>query len=111
MSDGKDNLPLVAWDGSTMRVRLPDPSGNVIEANWQVNQTNVVRIRKAGTTDWSAGFETPLAHCQFHGLEPDTEYEVEIRCKSAAGLGAPALAKIHTKPSGAAGNVIPFPRK
>ncbi len=111
MSNGNDDLPMVAWDGRRMRVRLPDPRGNVIEANWQVGHTNVVRIRKAGTTDWSAGFETPLSHCQFHGLDPDTEYEVEIRAKSDSGLGAPAQAKFHTKPDGAADNVIPFPRR
>lgn len=111
MTNGNDNLPQVAWDGRKMRVRLPDSQGNVIEANWQVNQTNVVRIRKAGTEDWSAGFETPLSHCQFHGLEPNTEYEVEIRSKSAAGLGAPAQARFHTKPDGVASNIIPFPRR
>ena len=111
MSNGNDDLPLVAWDGRTMRVRLPDNQGNVIEANWQVNRTQVVRIRKVGAEQWSAGFETPLSHCQFHGLEPDAEYEVEIRSKSAKGLGAPAHAKFVTKPDGGAGNIIPFPRR
>ncbi len=111
MPNGKDSLPLVVWDGKTMRVRLPDNQGSVIEANWPVNVTNVVRIRKAGTEDWSAGFETPLSHCQFHGLDPGTDYEVEIRSKNAAGLGAPAHAKFRTRPDGVADNVIPFPRK
>ena len=111
MQKTDDNLPLVAWDGKTIHVRLPDNQGNVIEASWQANATNVVRIRKVGTPDWSAGFETPLSHCQFHGLEPDTEYEVEIRTKSAAGVGQAACARFRTKPDGAADNVVPFPRQ
>ena len=111
MANANDNLPSVAWDGRGMQVRLPDNEGSVIEASWQVSVTNVVRIRKAGTEVWSVGFETPLTHCQFSGLAPDTEYEVEIRAKTAAGEGEPAHAKFRTRPDGAAGNVIPFPKK
>ena len=42
-------------------------------------------------------------------LKPDTEYELQVRTRNVAGVGAPAFFNIRTGPTGDAGNVIPFP--
>ena len=71
--------------------------------------TYVVRIREAGTEAWSFGFETPLTHISFVDLKPDTEYEVQLCPRNAAGEGKPRLLTIRTNPTGNTDNVIPFP--
>ncbi|MCZ0951192.1 MAG: fibronectin type III domain-containing protein [Rhodospirillaceae bacterium] len=86
--------------------------GNVLDASWNPGATYVVRIREAGTEEaWSRGFETPLTHISFTDLEPDTEYEIQVCVKSAAGEGEPKLVRIRTSPTGNTDNVIPFPRR
>ncbi len=108
-----DDAPSAEWDGRTMTVRLPDPRRRrVMEAKWDVNRTSVARIREVGTDQWSVGFETPFRCCRFVGLKPDTAYEVEVRFRTSAGEGEPAIVRIHTGPQGASSsNVVPFPRR
>ena len=67
------------------------------------------RIREAGAEDWSFGFETPITSFTFIDLKPDTEYDLQVRTRNAAGVGAPAFFNIRTGPTGDAGNVFPFP--
>ncbi len=71
----------------------------------------VIRIREAGTTDWGFSFETPIPTCTFVDLEPDIEYELQVRAKTPAGEGEPAYIKMRTNPAGAAINIVPFPKR
>ena len=100
--------PNVGWNGETISVTLPDNRGHVIKAKWNPGTISVVRIREAGAGEWSPGFETPLTCCRFTSLKPDTEYELEVRHKNAAGEGAPAYRRVRTGPEGAIGNVTPL---
>ena len=111
MAQHKGTNPEVRWDGDTWFVTLPVDDGKVIEATWKPAFTYVVRIREAGTEQWSFGFETPVTGCTLVDLKPDTEYELQVRAKNAAGEGAPALFTIRTTPTGDSGNVIPFPKR
>ena len=97
------------WDGKTWSVTLPVERGKVLETKWEQDHTYVVRIREAGTG--SFGFETPIPDCTFVDLNPDTEYEVQVRAKHAAGEGEPAHLRMRTDPAGAATNIIPFPKR
>ena len=103
--------PSIQWDGSEWFVRLPVQDGNILQAKWKPGLTYVVRIREAGTEAWSFGFETPLTRFSFIDLKPDTEYEMQIRAKNAAGEGEPSLIRMRTNPSGHTDNVIPFPKR
>ncbi len=103
--------PRIQWDGTTWSARLPVQEGSVVEASWKPGLTYVVRIREAGTVDWSFGFETPLTHFSFVDLKPDTEYEMQVCARNAAGEGEPQLIRIKTSPSGDTDNVIPFPKR
>ena len=76
--------------------------GKALEANWKPGLTYVIRIREAGTEEWSFGFETPLTHCSVVDLKPGTEYEMQVRAKNAAGEGEPRLVRIRTNPTGSA---------
>ena len=64
--------------------------------------TYVVRVRESGSGKWLVGVETPLTSCTFIGLKPDTEYEMELRAKNAAGESSPAVASFRTDATGAA---------
>ena len=99
--------PPVSWDGRTRTFSivldgLKDIEGG-IEAQWSPLITYVVRIRKVGTTEWSVGFETPLTGCGFVDLQPDTEYEMEVRSKNAHGRSGPVSIKVRTNPEGSLG--------
>ena len=59
----------------------------------------VIRIREAGTEQWSFGFETPFPGCTFVDLKPDTEYELQVRAKNVSGEGEPVYIRIRTKPA------------
>ena len=111
MSPQAKPTPSIQWDGRTWVVRLPVEDGNVLEATWKPGSTYIVRIRAAGEETWSFGFETPLTHLSFDGLKPDTEYELQIRTRSAAGKGKPQILRVYTGPTGNTDNVIPFPRR
>ena len=102
--------PDIKWDGNTWFVTLPVEDGNVIEAKWSPSFTYVVRIREAGSGQWSFGFATPIPACAFVDLKPDTSYELQIRARNAAGEGEPTHLKMRTNPAGASSNIIPFPR-
>ena len=102
--------PKIEWVEGEFRVSLP-VQGGTIDAKWRPNTTSVVRIRELGTDAWSPGFETPLNECTFVGLLPNTEYEVQVTHKTAAGEGPPANLRCTTKPDGRIDNIIPFPKK
>lgn len=109
MPEEKSAGPQVRWDDGTWFVTLPVDGGKVVEASWKPGVTHVVRIREAGTENWSFGFETPISSFTFVDLKPDTEYEVQVRLKTASGEGSPAFLTIRTSPTGASDNVVPFP--
>ncbi len=102
--------PSVEWTEGEFKVSLP-LQGEMVDAKWRPGTTIVVRIREAGTKDWSPGFETPLNGCSFVGLEPNTEYEIQITHKNAAGEGPPARLTCRTRSNGDVGKIIPFPKK
>ena len=89
--------PGIEWKESMFHVSLPDKRGRVIKARWKPAITSVVRIRPLGEEQWSVGFETPLHGCSFVGLEPDTEYEVQVTHKNEHGESEPALSKLRTE--------------
>lgn len=81
-----DPEPSVQWREGEFKVSLPLQDG-VVDAKWRPGTTSVVRIRKSGTESRSPGFETPLNGCSFVGLEPNTDYEIQVTHKNAAGEG------------------------
>ena len=101
--------PQIRWDDNTWFVTLPIEDGKMIDANWKPEFTYVVRIREAGGEEWSFGFETPITSCAFVDLKPDTEYEVQLRSKNAAGESGPTVCRFRTTPTGRSANVVPFP--
>ena len=111
MPEHTNTSPEIKWDGKTWFVTLPVENGQVLEAKWEPGLTYVIRIREAGTQAWSFGFETPIASRTFVDLKPDTEYELEVRAKHAAGEGPPSFLAMHTNPTGGSSNVIPFPQR
>lgn len=111
MSQKSDaSSPAVEWNDGEFKVSLP-LHGGTVDAKWRPATTTVVRIRQAGTETWSPGFETPLNGCNFVGLTPNTEYELQVTHKNAAGEGPPTKLRCKTKSNGDIGNVIPFPKK
>ena len=92
--------PRVEWNGEVISVTLPY-KGQVIRAKWKPGVLFMVRIREAGAAEWSPGFQTPFATCQFTGLKSDTEYECEVRPKNAVGEGEPTQLRFRTGPEGA----------
>ena len=111
MTQAPNSGPQIKWDGKTWFVTLPVEHGKLFEAKWEPGFTYVVRNREAGTVPWSFGFETPIPGCTFVDLKPDTEYEVQVRAKNAAGEGEPAYLRMRTDPVGAATNIVPFPKR
>ena len=101
--------PKIEWTEGEFSVSLP-VEGGTIDARWRPGATTVVRIREAGTEIWSPGFETPLNGCSFVGLQPNTEYEIQVTHKNAAGEGPPTRLGCKTRSNGDVGNIIPFPR-
>ena len=120
------NGPRVDWDGEELMVSVPIPpdlarsirrggagrndEGLRVDCRWKPGALTAVRIRRLGETSWSPAFQTPLNSVQFSGLEPDTEYEVQITQKSQAGEGPAAVSRAKTDPTGRMGNVVPFRR-
>ena len=103
--------PKIKWDGKTWHVTLPVERDRLLEAKWEPGHTYIVRIREVASGPWSFGFQTPIPTCTFVDLKPDTEYEVQVRAKTAAGEGEPACLRMRTDPAGAATNVVPFPKR
>ena len=103
--------PDIRWDDNSWFVTLPLEDGRTVEASWKPGLTYVVRIRESGAEQWSFGFETPIRSFTFVDLKPDTEYELQVRSKTATGEGPPAFLGIRTSPTGSGGNVIPFPKR
>ena len=97
---GESENPRVEWKDGEFHVFLPMPDGDAVRASWRPVATSVVRIREVGANSWSPGFETPLTHCQFIGLKPDTHYEVQVTYKNEAGEGPPAVVSLKTQPDG-----------
>ena len=107
----KDNpTPQIQWNGSVCTVTLPMAGGGDLTAEWKPKTTYITRIRKAGSEDWSVGFETPVGGGTFRWLEPDTEYEVELTVRDPVAEVLPAYARFRTGPAGEGGEVIPFPK-
>ena len=102
--------PSVEWTEGEFRVSIP-LQGSTVDASWRPGTTTVIRIREAGAEEWSPGFETPLNSCNFVDLSPDTEYELRVTQKNAAGEGPPSRMKFRTEPTSDPGNIIPFPKK
>ena len=102
----QQDKPPVSWDGNakTFHIALSGLKGlgnkDTLEAEWKPPVIYVVRIREADGGRWSFGFETPLTTCGFVNLNPDTEYEVEVRAKNSSGESEPALFKVRTNPEG-----------
>ena len=126
MAQESGKSPSIKWEDNEWSITLPLEDGRVLNASWKPGVTYVVRIREAGSEEWSFGFETPITTFTFIDLKPDTEYQLQlqtrrrrsssdteyqlqVRTKNAAGEGAPAFFSIRTDPAGDAGNVIPFP--
>lgn len=63
-----------------------------------------------GTPEWNFGFETPVTGCTFTGLQPATEYEVQVRTKTPEAKLRPVLA-FRTDPACGTNNIIPFPKR
>ncbi len=102
----KGPKPPVVWNGNSYAICLPWPPEDM-RSDWlQVDVTPqvtyVVRVRESGSEEWLVGVETPLTSCTFIGLKPDTEYEMELRAKHAAGESGPAVASFRTDATGAA---------
>ena len=111
MAQESGNSPNIKWEDNEWSITLPLEDGRVLNAAWKPGVTYVVRIREAGEDkDWSFGFETPITSFTFVDLKPDTEYELQVRTKNAAGEGDAAFFSIRTGPAGDSGNVVPFPR-
>ena len=98
-------------DGATWFVTLPLQCGQAIDAKWQPDIAYVVRIREKGVAEWSLGFETSITGCTFIDLKPDTDYEVQIRSKTARSESAPTYTSIRTNPAGGTTNIITFPKR
>ena len=111
MALSRNEIPQIRWDGKTVYVALPMENEKLIEARWNPKRTYIIRVKESGAEDWSFGVETPLTGCTFVDLKPDTEYEVQVRAKSAGGEGEPTLLKMRTNPTGVGGNVVPFPAR
>lgn len=93
-------------------VRAPARAGRQRpQASWKPGLTYVVRIREAGKKAWSFGFETPLMHISLVDLKPDTEYELQVCARNAAGECKPQLLRMRTNPAGRTDYVIPLPRR
>ena len=96
----------VSWNAYTktfsiVLTGLKDVVGkDLIEVEWSPEITYVVRIKKVGDPKWSFGFETPLTECGFVDLEPNTEYEMEVRSKNKHGESASVSTKICTGSQG-----------
>ena len=50
-----------------------------------------IRIRKAGSQDWGPGYLAPYSAATFIGLEPDTEYEVQVSPVDSSGIPVPDM--------------------
>ena len=81
-------------------VTFPAEKGKARVAKWEPGLTYVIRIREAGTGQWSFGFETPIPGCTFVDLKPDTEYELQIRAKDIPGEGEPVYITIRATVAG-----------
>ena len=108
--ESREATPSVEWTEGEFRISLP-LQGGTVDAKWRPGTTTVVRIREAGKEVWSPGFETPLNGCSFVGLAPNTEYEIQVTHKNAAGEGPPARLTCRTESNGDVGKIIPFPKK
>ena len=103
--------PEIKWEDNAWSIRLPLEDGRQVEATWKPGATYVVRIREVGREEWSFGFQTPLASFTFIDLKPDTEYEVQVRTRTAKGEGEPSFVRLRTNPAGDADNIVPFPKR
>ena len=105
----RQDKPPVSWDGHTMTFSITLSgltevgTGDTVQAAWKPPFTYVVRIREVKSGKWSFGFETPLTACGFVDLEPNTEYEVEVRSKDSRGESNPTLMRVRTNAEGGVG--------
>lgn len=120
------NGPRIDWDGEELAVSVPIPpevnaaigkesragTGDALRVHcrWKPAALTVVRIRRVGESRWSPAFQTPLNSVQFSGLEPQTEYEIQITRREPGGEGPPTVSRARTDRRGTMGNVVPFPR-
>ena len=108
MTQGNKPGPEIKCDRKNWLVTHPVENGMFLDPRWEPGLTYVIRIREAGTQDWSFGFEIPIASCTFVDLKPDTEYELQFRAKNAAGEGAPSYLTMRTNSAGGSSNTSRF---
>ena len=111
MARQQHRIPETKWEDNERASTLPLEDGRVLNASWKPGLTYVVGIREAGEPGWSFGFETPITSFTFVDLKPETEYELQVRTKNAAGEGDPGFISIRTGPTGDSGSVVPFRRR
>lgn len=95
--------PPVTWNGESYEICLPwpdVPKREWLEVEVTPKVTYVLRLREVGEHEWLVGVETPLTTCTLVELKPNTEYEMEVRAKSAAGESKPAIVTCRTGPEG-----------
>lgn len=96
----------VAWDAGNRRFVValrgvvlkesPDPKSGV-DIFFEPPVLYDVRIRKAGSHDWGPGYLAPYSAATFIGLEPDTEYEVQVSPVDSSGNPVPNLSSMTSK--------------
>ena len=74
--DAENKRFIVAFRGFVLQ-KAPDPEAGV-DIYFKPAVLYDVRIRKPGSSDWRSGFLAPYSAASFIGLEPDTEYEVQV---------------------------------
>lgn len=68
--------------------KSPDPKAGV-DIYFKPPVLYDVRIRKAGSHDWGPGYLAPYGAATFVGLQPDTDYEVQVSPVDESGKPIP----------------------
>ena len=101
-TESTQDIPPITWDGktSTLHIRLKGEDGKELEIDWKPETTYVARFREIDKDEWSIGVETPRTGITITDLKPDTEYDIELRSKNAAGESEPVRVTYRTGPDG-----------
>ena len=85
--DAEKRQFVVALRGFVLQ-KTPDPEAGV-DICFKPPVLYDVRIRKAGSSDWGPGFLAPYSAATFIGLEPDTDYEIQVSPVDDSGTPIP----------------------